>query len=191
MPEGEAVVPVKCVGVPLLMQVSSTGVAIQWALAFLGCMRHLVLKPAIVLDIDGTILLNQEGGGAKCVLHFQSLVSACVKNEITVFCITARQDDPQNRAYTEKQLLKCGITPVHTTYMRPLRAEYSKYKKQARAHIAGRGFGVLLSIGDQFADISAKEAPACISDTKIYVGQLGDAAQFGIKLPSEFAEAAV
>ena len=172
---------------PLLMQVSSPEVAVQWALAFLGCMRHLANRPCLVLDIDGTILLNMADGTTKCVSYFHALVKACVANGITVFVITARPDEPYNRTYTLKQLNKCGITPVEKLYMRPEDAEYSSYKFNARKDITSQGYTILLTIGDQFADISEMSTPAIMEDTQTYVGQISDHMQFGIKLPSEFA----
>lgn len=172
---------------PLLMRVRDSTVAVEWALAFLGCMRHLAAKPCIVLDIDGTVLLNESDGMTRCVLHFHSLVDACSQNGITVFCVTARPEGPDNRAYTMRQLEKCKITPVAKVYMRPPDAEYATYKYRARKDIAAHGFSVLLTVGDQWADISLKEAPDEIEDNEAYIGQMADDMQFGIKLPSEFA----
>ena len=179
--------PVKCDVAPLLMKVPSTDIAIQWALAFLGCTRQMVTKPALVLDIDGTILLNKENGGARCVLHFGSLVRACVNNGITIFCVTARPEEKENREYTEAQLQKCSIQPVAKVFMRPPDTEYAKYKYSARRQIEESGYAILLTIGDQFADIALSDAPDEINDSDTYVGQLSDRMQFGIKLPSEFA----
>jgi predicted secreted acid phosphatase len=169
------------------MRVRDSTVAVEWALAFLGCMRHLAARPCIVLDIDGTVLLNGSDGTTRCVLHFHSLVSACAQNGITVFCVTARPEDPGNRAYTMRQLEKCKITPVAKVYMRAPDAEYATYKYKARKNIAAHGFSVLLTVGDQWADISLTEAPDEIEDDKTYIGQMADDMQFGIKLPSEFA----
>ena len=178
---------ITCNTFPLLMEVASTADAVQWALAFLGCMQHLAKQPAIVLDIDGTVLLNGETGTTKCVLHFHSLAQACVANNITVFVITARPDEPENRAYTERQLEKCNIGPVADLYMRPATAAYQTYKYKARKDIVTKGYKILLTIGDQFADISIKEPPREIKDDRTYIGQMSDNMQFGIKLPSEFA----
>ena len=169
------------------MRVPSTAVAVEWALAFLGCMRHLAAKPAIVLDIDGTVLINDNDGPARCVLHFQALVRACTRHSIDVFCVTARPDERSNRLYTERQLEKCGISPVAKVYMRPPSSEYAAYKFRARQNIVGNGYTILLTVGDQFADVTRRDPPPEIVDTETYVGQLGDNMQFGIKLPSEFA----
>ena len=84
--------------VPLLMRAPSRRVALEWALAFLGCMRHLVARPCIVLDIDGTLIINAPNGCSKCVLDFPALCAACTAHGIAIFCITARPEDPKNRA---------------------------------------------------------------------------------------------
>jgi hypothetical protein len=76
--------------------------------------------------------------------------------------------------------------PVVRTFMRPETADYAKYKHEARAEIAARGYSVLLTIGDQFADISIRDPPPEMNDGGTYVGQIADGYQFGIKLPSEF-----
>lgn len=178
--------PVLCPSCPLLMEVSNTSLAIEWSLAFIGCMRRLAAKPCIVLDIDGTILINMPDGRSKCVPCFGSLCKACHMNGIDVFCVTARPDEAYNRKYTERQLEKCNVAPITQLFMRPPRAEYGTYKFKARKNIATRGYTILLTIGDQFADVRLKDPPKEIHDDRIYIGQISDGMQFGIKLPSEF-----
>ena len=172
---------------PLLMAVRDSGVAVEWALAFLGCMRQLAKKPCIALDIDGTVILNVKNGPTRCVKHFQALVGACADYNITVFCITARTESHTVREYTTRQLEKCSLAPISHVYMRPKDADYASYKHKAREHIAKRGFTILLTVGDQWADISFQNPPSELLDTNTYVGQLSDNLQFCIKLPSEFA----
>jgi len=171
--------------IPLLMEVAGTKEAVDWALCFLGCTRLMVANPCVVLDIDGTILLNVEGGVTKCVVHFSALCQSCKLHNIAIFCITARPEDPENRAYTVRQLEKCKVDPVHL-YMREPKVDYVAYKYKARKDITSQTYSILLCIGDQFADLSKEKPPVEIDDSKTYVGQLVDNMQFGIKLPSEF-----
>ena len=176
---------------PLLVKLDSKKLAIDWALSFLGCMRYLVKKPCIVLDIDGTVLINNyddETKSKKCVVGFKELVDACSDHQITVFCITARCEDEDTRKYTTRQLNKCQIGPIEHIYLRPEDAEYSTYKYNARRDIEKKGYSILLTIGDQFADISKEEMPKELDDNGIYAGQLADGMQFGIKLPSEYSQ---
>ena len=171
---------------PLLMEVDSAATAIRWALAYLGCTRAMVQKPAISLDIDGTVLLNASDGHTKCVRHFKNLTQACEKAGVAIFYITARPDTASNRDYTERQLRDCGLNKHVKMFMMPPRAEYSRYKYGSRLKVAQMGYTIILSIGDQFADITRRDLQ--LEDDKFYVGQIGDNGSFGIKLPSEFLE---
>jgi len=166
------------------MEVDSTATAVRWALAYLGCMQHLAEKKCVVLDIDGTCLLNGKNGETRCVLHLRTLVEACRQSNISIVYVTARPDSEDNRAHTERQLTRCGIACHDKLYMMPPRAEYSRYKWRARQQVIEEGYTILLSMGDQWADVTRKEPN--LDDAKIYVGQMGDNSCFAIKLPSEF-----
>lgn len=168
----------------LLLAVEDVGMAVQWALAFLGCMKSLAKSPCVVFDIDGTVLLNQEGGATKCVVPFRRLLEACNANGIQVFYVTARTDTPSNRRYTVRQLEKCGVENMADLYMRPANSSYTLYKYAARRHIEKDGHTILLAVGDQMPDVNFCDLP--LDDSKTYVGQIGDNKGFGIKLPSEF-----
>lgn len=169
----------------LLMEVDSTLTAIQWALTYLGTVRFMTPKPCVVLDIDGTVLLNKADGGARCVLAFTDLARACSAAGIRIFCVTAREDTPSNRRHTERQLAGCGISPVERLYMRPPDGIYAVYKRDARREISANGYGILLSVGDQIADLTYGSL-GDLPDDRTFVGQLGDDRGFAIKLPSEF-----
>jgi hypothetical protein len=51
---------------------------------------------------------------------------------------------------------------------------------------AEMGYTILLSVGDQFADVTRKDTKLAVD--KFYIGQIGDNGSFGIKLPSEFLD---
>ena len=52
-----------------IARVSEVSIALEWALALLGCLQPLVEKPAVVFDIDGTLLKNTSGTNkTKCIL---------------------------------------------------------------------------------------------------------------------------
>lgn len=169
----------------LVAKVSSTDLSLRWALAFLGCMAPLATMPAVVLDIDGTIVNNYVDGTTKAICFMQSFVQACVHNNIAIFVITARPDEPDNRAWTKKQLEQCSVSPIAKLYMRNPTADYGAYKFNARQEIRNQGYKVLLSIGDQFADVGDKSY-AGLDDGMTYIGTLGDDGSYGIKFPSEF-----
>ena len=161
--------------------------AIRWALAYIGVMRRLCIKPAIVLDIDGTILINKTGGASTCVPAFRSLVQACANNGVEVFTVTARPYSGSNYVHSMRQLAECGIHPCKKLYMRPRHSEYANYKFSAREEIRNDGYTILLSIGDQWADLTQDERCETLSDSGLFVGSIGDRGGIAIKLPSEFA----
>jgi hypothetical protein len=171
-------------GGPLLMEVDSVATAVRWALSYLGCMRHMAPRPVCVCDIDGTVLQNGQRGETRCVLHLRTLIEACREAGIGIVYVTARPEGQENREHTERQLRRCGIACHQKLYMMPPRAEYGRYKWRARQQVLEQGHAILLSIGDQWADLNRRNPE--LDDSKIYVGQIGDNSTFSIKLPSEF-----
>ncbi len=170
----------------VVARVSNASTAVRWALSFLGCVAPLAPKPAVIFDIDGTLINNNTKGNPKCVCSLRNLVRACAASRIAIFVVTARPDEPRNRQWTERQLSSCSIEPVEQLYMRPEEADFAKCKFQAREQIRGQGFQVLLSIGDQWADCTLDEHRD-LSDKSTYIGTLGDDGSYAIKLTSEFA----
>jgi len=169
---------------PLLMEVGDLGTVVRWALAYLGCTRAMARKPAVSLDIDGTVLYNAPDGRTKCVRLFKNLVDACEAAGVAIFYITARPESARNRAHTERQLRDCGLDRHARLYMMPDEADYARYKFQCRHDVAKQGYTLLLAVGDQLADVTRR--PLQLADDKFYIGQIGDHGSFGIKLPSEF-----
>jgi hypothetical protein len=179
------VTPVESSRFSVLAKADSSATAVCWALAFLGCTAPLVNNPAIVLDIDGTVLKNQPGGNAKCVLCFRSLARACANAGIAIFVVTARPDGNHNKRWTVSQLEQCGIEPIAGLYMRPEDQDFCEFKHSARKHIRASQYTVLLSVGDQFADLSSRDYKD-LDDNTVWIGTLGDNGSYGIKLASEF-----
>lgn len=177
--------PLRSTGHHILCQLDGTATAVSWALAYLGCMRSLCHMPAVVLDIDGTLVLNPERRRPQCVLHFTALAKACRHNNISMFAVTARPNSKENRAGTERELEACGVRPVARLFMKPDKADYTAYKHRCRERIRAMGHTVLLSVGDQFADLSAEPPHSRIPDDRVLVGSLGDGGAMAIKLPSE------
>ena len=168
------------------MEADDVNTAVTWALAYLGCVAPLARRPAVVFDIDGTLIINDPSGKKHCALDVQRLASRCGCAGLTVFCVTARPDVADLREKALAQLEDCGVKPAGL-YLMPLGAEYGSYKRRAREAIRRKGYQILLSVGDQFADLSEHAEDLGLADDRTYVGQLGDdSVGFGIKLPSEF-----
>ncbi len=168
----------------VIARMPSTPAALCWALAYLGTAVPLAHRPAVVLDVDGTVLRNTSENQAKCVVAFRPFVRACTQAGVEIFVVTARPDFPSNRRWTENQLQSCEI-PFAELYMKPEDADTSGFKHAARESIRRSGRTVLLSVGDQFHDL-AQDARKDLEDDAVLVGQLGDGGSYGIKLPSEF-----
>ena len=164
-------------------RVDSLETAMLWACHYLGVMRHLAKQPAIVLDIDGTVLLNQKNGSAKCVTSFRKLCDSCAKCNITVFFVTAREENEENRAWTCRQLNKCcGFEAENDErlYMKLPSDPYCMSKEAAREDIRKKGYSILLTFGDQWCD----HVSANITTTKDYIIGCMHSSAF-VKIPPE------
>lgn len=177
-------------GTEVLARMGSASDALFWALSYLGAMRHLVHRPAIVLDIDGTVLRNYDNDVAKCVVGFRPFVQACAGAGIAIFFVTARPDSPSNREWTVQQLKACRlwrfVVPDQGLYMRKEEEETGPFKFESRQDIRGRGYTILLSIGDQFLDLARRIPKGGLDNHVTWVGSIGDNNSYAIKLPSEF-----
>ena len=168
-------------------EMDSLPTALTWAASYIGCIAPLVSRPVIVLDIDGTILQNQADGSTKSVRYMTAFAQSCHNNGIKIFIVTARPDFSANRSWTERQLEACGIYNFEALLMRPNKdPRIGTNKYIARESIRSKGHNILLSIGDQWADLNNVDAPENMSESAFYVGTIGDDSSFAIKLPSEF-----
>lgn len=175
--------------VEILARMNTIPDALAWALAYLGAMRRLVPKPAIVLDIDGTVLKNYDNDVAKCVVGFRPFVQACAVAGIAVFIVTARPDMPTNREWTVQQLKSCDLwrfVVPNGLYMRKESEDTAQFKFNSREAVRKSGYTILLSVGDQFFDLARKHPKGHLDNHQIWVGTLGDNNGLAIKLPSEF-----
>jgi len=139
----------------------------------------------IVLDIDGTILLNRDKG-TFAVVAFRDLSHACTSHDIDLFIVTARPDsnNGENRRWTLDQLAMCGLPKAKDVFMKPEGEDYVEYKFRARQKIR-ETHRILVSCGDQFPDFTMSQ-PKEASDTSIILGFMGDLnGSLSLKLPAE------
>lgn len=186
--------------------------AVKWCKQYLSLMHQIVTPSSVccVLDIDGTILLN-DGTKAHCNAHIHELFQLCKNLGFSIFVITARPDGMEQRRWTEDQLSQCGYPPhsyqalfmMPPEEMRKMRANrgynFSEYKYKAReAIVKNYGKNILLSVGDQWGDFlrlpSCKQTPReqrisgiveRLPSKKIYVGNVSDWTWMSLKLPAE------
>lgn len=166
-----------------LARCSSVPCALRWAASLASVLAPLEAQPAaVVLDVDGTIL---KSGPTKTVCHrgLHTLATHCAALGLAIIIVTARQDGPGAEPQTAKQLAQCGIV-AETLYMRREKRCPRAMKAAARADVA-KTHGVLLTVGDQWFDVTDAPIPSELLDTAVYVGNTAEA--WFVKLPSEFA----
>ena len=108
-------------------------------------------NPAIVFDIDGTILSHTH----QPIEPILRIYHYAISQGITPFIVTSRLGIPVNVTYTNSVLQSIGIYMLGGAYYRP---EYVfdqfYYKLKARENIEKNlGYNVVMSIGDNWWDI--------------------------------------
>jgi predicted secreted acid phosphatase len=135
--------------------------------------RPTAVRPAIVFDIDDTLLSNYPIQQATNFGFVQPLWTAwaekdrappnpgvlelyqhAVRQRVAVFLITGRPE--AFRAATERQLRLAGIDGWTGLHLKP--GDYREpsvipYKSGVRRRIAGEGYQILVNIGDQWSDL--------------------------------------
>ena len=159
-----------------------------------------VKNPAVSFDIDGTLLTVKKGYNENnyarkqvCNLSIIRLYRICNKNGIKVVIITARPDivinerkNISNRDLTISSLKECGITKYDELHLCPMSRwnNSGQWKTDTRANLAKK-HNILLNIGDQWTDMSARRS-STRPDDRFVLGQFNDNSLLSIKLPSEF-----
>ena len=179
--------PLAIPSVELAGEFRDTKDAVAFLYQYIGIVNVLCPEAAscIVLDIDGTILLNKSEE-TFAVAAIRDLSVSCAERGIAIFVVTARPDSNsgENRRWTERQLKKCGIPEPARIFMRPEGEDYAEYKLRAREEIR-RTHRIIVSCGDQFPDFTIAP-PKNVSDGAIIVAFMGDLnGSLALKLPAE------
>jgi predicted secreted acid phosphatase len=129
-------------------------------------------KPSIVFDIDDTIesgyrcqkksdfdttsrVVCVVQGDQDPIRQTKALYKYALKKKVHVFFITGRPEGL--RPATEAQLKKDGFQKYDAVYLRPNNDTNSSvvpFKSGARKAIQGRGYHILVNIGDQKSDLA-------------------------------------
>ena len=114
---------------------------------------HNFYKPAVVFDIDGTILKDDVYSPKNkndLILDVYNFLLQLQKMNIKIFIVTARPDNILNRRYTEKMLQKLGINYEYVYMFDSLifDDDVPTYKEMSREDIFIQGYNVLMSLGD-------------------------------------------
>ena len=153
------------------------------------------LPPALVFDIDGTLLINKKNDAQQRIPAAHEIYQWAIHNGVSVFFLTARPKFPDNRTQTDRDLVSAGYTFRKSLIMRPV-AEYkadqenvSHFKAHWRHYIA-RFFHVLMSFGDKVTDLIEVSEPgrAPISQYQAQLLALNPNAAYLLRLPGNTAE---
>jgi acid phosphatase len=135
-------------------------------------------RPAIVFDIDETVLSNFDDikelrfggtlddikkreilGRGRAIKPTRKLYQFARENGFAIFFITGRPEDERQATITN--LKKEGFSHWHGLILRPIDGKHlsaTAYKTEARAAIQARGYRIVATIGDQYSDIEGGHA---------------------------------
>lgn len=173
-----------------------TAQATQWAEAFVRAQAPLTDSPAVVFDIDDTLVMARTEAPNKSVVQLYNNIPSTVQRSV----VTARPIDAEEFSTQQlKQLVESPARMYHMpqTYLDARKVEC--YKRVCRRDIETQN-QILLNIGDQWSDVFGTrrvlnnafdlEEEGHLSTTKAYVivaktdtGRAYLAANAGIKLP--------
>lgn len=122
------------------------------------CMRSVKLageKPAIVLDIDETVLTFRDGPLFP-VHGMKELIDSWIDAGAAIFGCTARTESA--RAFTTLQLKVVGVRMNEIFFMddgesNVTMGNVSQYKNDVRASLKERGYTICACVGDQWSDV--------------------------------------
>jgi predicted secreted acid phosphatase len=143
----------------------------KWAKKYLSCVVPMVKKPAVVFDIDGTLLKGESERLSKRNPAVAAVYEWCTKHEIDCFIVTARMETlpgvkmPVNvKTKTERELIKLGFTRYKEVFMFPesvakrCRNDPAPFKRSVRNHIRSMGYQIILNLGDMWTDHTVEKS---------------------------------
>jgi len=146
-----------------------------------------VKNPALVLDIDETSLSNwaelyhndfgyivdgdcdlfskracgqlawERSAAAVAIAPTLDLFNEAKAKQVSIFFVTGRPENPEERAATEANLHKAGYDGWKQLYMRPenwQKPSIAPFKSDARKDIEAHGYKIIANIGDQMSDLA-------------------------------------
>ena len=154
--------------------------------------------PAVVFDVDETLILNQPGDDEGFKPHpvGKALYQFAAKRAVPAFIVTARGKSQWGRRYLEKQLRRAGydLSNVKGVYMQPkgfhgMEDGGAAFKRQARARI-GETHTIVLNAGDRWGDVTDPAAPIVkrvpnTANVYVSVRPAEPHTLFGMKFPDE------
>lgn len=138
---------------------SSAKDAVEATIQLLTPLKDIVTNPAMVFDIDETLLYNHPSNDEKFTKNppIIALYNWGRQNEIDMYIVTARPKEPANAKWTEDILKKIKIEGYKKIYYKP--SEYqdkcsSQAKWKYRERICTKyKQTILVSVGDKWGDL--------------------------------------
>lgn len=181
-----------------MFECDTTGEATSWAQAFVRAQAPLVESPAVVFDIDDTLVFSRTDAPNQHVVQLYNQIPDGVERTV----VTARPTEAEEFSKQQLHELVGGAPPVRLYHMPEeyLRARKVEcYKRSCRREIEQNN-RIVLNIGDQWSDVFGTrrvlsnamdlEDSGELSTTKAYVilaknqnGRDYLAAEAGVKLP--------
>ena len=140
-------------------------IAYELGVHYLEIVKNNVQKPAVMFDIDDTLLyIPKNGQPLKPIVSIIRLLNYCLNNEITVIIITAR--DSRSTKETKDELKKWNIGYNYLYLRQSPKDDYQYFKNDIKKEYSEKyGFDIIMSVGDNDIDI------------------VGDYSGYGLKLP--------
>lgn len=149
---------------------------VQKATEYLYTRYNQVSNPAVVFDLDETLLSNIEyeyiydfgfsyeswiewvkQSKAKPIQPVQNFFKTCQNLKVTVFIITGRTQlaDSLEEDPTIINLKKAGYFGWKKIFFKPIKTKIStiEYKSNCRKEIENMGYKIIINMGDQWSDL--------------------------------------
>ena len=137
----------------------------NWGKQYLASVVPMLQKPAVVFDIDGTLLKGESEKMSKRNPAVAAIYEWCSKHDIDCFVVTARMETLPGiktavnvKTKTERELMKLGFTHYKQVFMFPeplakrFKNDPGPFKRGVRNHIRKMGYQIVLNLGDMWTD---------------------------------------
>jgi hypothetical protein len=132
---------------------------------YLKIVKNKVKNPMVMFDIDDTLLFVNNDNSFTRIEPMINLLNYCLKNEIAVLIVTARDSRYLNE--TKNDLAKNGIKYNYIYLRKSPQDNHQYFKSDVKKMYTESGFTVIMSVGDNEVDI------------------IGDYSGYSIKLPNK------
>jgi hypothetical protein len=154
---------------------------------------NTVANPAVVFDVDST-LLEKQNGRFRRIESIHDVLVFCQENAIQCHIVTARLDFHEGRSELRRVLRELKLSPskFSSMHMRPdhigIRPKYlSTFKKECRDKICNdHNVTIIANIGDNWHDlVGSLHSLKSLDDKKSYIAFFPHKIEASVKLPTD------